>query len=216
MIGGFLSVSETVAQNSGFYVFLDYGFTSTGLGIDRQTDERYSIYQSVGVQLDRSGSGYSQYKNTSGYGGLGIGYRSFGGYGFEVSYISEGTYSGFRDKDDLSDNGWSSSGGLKVGLHHSSPVYKNLNWSFAISYCRLDVDSNDFNDIVVEPFRLEYVTKNRHLAFQFSLLSFEAMTTVSKEKNSTNPNTVSFEKSGGNVAIGLGFNSTPIRICAYF
>ena len=192
MIGGFLSVSETVAQNSGFYVFLDYGFTSTGLGIDRQTDERYSIYQSAGVQLDRSG------------------------YGFEVSYISEGTYSGFRDKDDLSDNGWSSSGGLKVGLHHSSPVYKNLNWSFAISYCRLDVDSNDFNDIVVEPFRLEYVTKNRHLAFQFSLLSFEAMTTVSKEKNSTNPNTVSFEKSGGNVAIGLGFNSTPIRICAYF
>ena len=197
MIGGFLSVSETVAQNSGFYVFLDYGFTSTGLGIDRQTDERYSIYQSAGVQLDRSGSGYSQYKNTSGYGGLGIGYRSW-------------------DKDDLSDNGWSSSGGLKVGLHHSSPVYKNLNWSFAISYCRLDVDSNDFNDIVVEPFRLEYVTKNRHLAFQFSLLSFEAMTTVSKEKNSTNPNTVSFEKSGGNVAIGLGFNSTPIRICAYF
>ena len=214
MIGGLLSVSEAVAQNSGLYVFIDAGFTSTGLGIDKEADERYGIYSATGVQLDRSGSGYSQYRNQSGCGGVGIGFRTYGGYGLELSFISESTYSGFKDKDSYADNGWTSVGGIKVGMHHSSPVYKNLNWSFALSYCRLDAESNDFNEIVVEPFRLEYVTSNGHLAFQFSLLSFEAMSTVSKENS--NPNVISYEKSGGNAAIGLGFNSTPIRICAYF
>lgn len=216
MIGGLLKVPNVIAQSNRLYLFIDCGFASTGLGIDRQTDERYAVYSATGVELSKGTGGYSLYKNQSGCSSLGVGLRFAGGYGLEASFITESTYSGFRDSDNRNDDGWSSYSGYKIGIHQSYPVYKNLKWSFAISYCRLEVNSNDFNDIVVEPFRLEYVTSNGHVGLQFSLVSFEGMSTVTKKKEKVSPYTVSYEKSGGNAAIGLGFNSTPLRLNLYF
>ena len=211
-----LSVQETMAQNSGFYVYTGDAFVASGMAIDHKFEDNTSTYLTGTYTEKVKGDGYSLYSTNEKYISLGIGYRFQGGLGIEVGVMDDILYSAFKEYDGDKNEGKSYQEALVAGLYKSSAINDNLNLIVSMSYRHLILGGESYHDVLIEPINMEYMTGNGHWGFRLSLFSIEALTRTAKEEVTTQYPQDSFNNSLGTISVGLNLNSFPIRVCYYF
>lgn len=213
VIAACLSARETVAQNSGFYLYTGDAFITSGINIDQRNDEQTNTYLTGYPATTAKGDGYSLFSSNERLISLGAGYRFEDGFGLEVGAMADVSHSSFRELDGDKDEGNAYVEALMAGLSKSTAINKKLNLIVSLSYRHLIIQGSSYHDVLLEPLCLEYMTRNKHWGFRLSVLSFEALTRTAKEER---------VKAGlsnsvlGAITYGMDLNSFPIKVCYYF